>query len=385
MFAMKCCQGFGRDGTTAPGPDQGLHARQGATLARYPKAFWELVEQRARRDPHHIVVADEHGRTRTRAQLRDDAERVAAALAARGVVTGSVVSWQLPSTVEAVVLMAALARLGAVQNPLVPVLREREVGFIAAQVGTELMIVPERWRGFEFGDMARGIGARVGFDVVTIGLEQAPETHELRLPMRDADALPRPVADGAPMRWIYASSGTTADPKAARHTDSSIMHSASGLIDGLGLGPTDCYPIAWPCAHIGGGTMLTAALVAGVRLALFESFDPSSSPVEMAEHHPTLLGSALPFFRAYMDAQRRHGPTSLFPEARCAMWGGAPLPAEIHDEMLAELGLVCLGAWGLTECPIATCASLEDDPTAIRLGVGRPSDGVSIRVVGPDD
>ena len=48
-------------------------------------------------------------------------------------------SWQLPTSIEAAVLLLALARIGAVQNPLIPILREREVSFITRQVGTELL------------------------------------------------------------------------------------------------------------------------------------------------------------------------------------------------------------------------------------------------------
>ena len=41
-----------------------------------------------------------------------------------------------PTTLETMVVMIALARLGAIQNPLIPILREREVRFITDQVGT---------------------------------------------------------------------------------------------------------------------------------------------------------------------------------------------------------------------------------------------------------
>src|SRR5450631_3321226 len=84
-------------------------------------SFWRLVCDAAARVPERVVLADDYGRTLTTAQLRDAAERVAAGLPAR---PGMVVSWQLPTTLEACVLMAALARAGAVQNPVIPVLRE---------------------------------------------------------------------------------------------------------------------------------------------------------------------------------------------------------------------------------------------------------------------
>jgi len=36
-----------------------------------------------------------------------------------------------------------------IQNPLVPILRGRELRFITDQVGSELLIVPRVWRGFD--------------------------------------------------------------------------------------------------------------------------------------------------------------------------------------------------------------------------------------------
>ena len=121
-----------------------------------PPTFWELVVRAAEERPEAPVVSDDHGRSLTRTQLRDAAEATAAALSARGVGPDTVVSWQLPTTIEAAVLLVALARIGAVQNPLIPILREREVSFITQQVGTELLVVPEEWRGFRHGAMAQG-------------------------------------------------------------------------------------------------------------------------------------------------------------------------------------------------------------------------------------
>src|ERR1700683_718772 len=140
----------------------------GSTL---PPTFWGLLVQAADEQPDAPVVSDDHGRSLTRVQLRDAAEATAAALSDHGVRTGTVVSWQLPTTIEAVVLLVALARSGAVQNPLIPILREREVSFITQQVRTELLVVPQEWRGFPHGAMARQLAASGGFDVIEIDLQ----------------------------------------------------------------------------------------------------------------------------------------------------------------------------------------------------------------------
>ena len=71
-----------------------------------------------------------------------------------GITTGSVVSWQLPTRIDTVVLSIALARLGAVQNPIIHLYREREVGFALRQTGAELFVIPVTWRDTDFGAIA---------------------------------------------------------------------------------------------------------------------------------------------------------------------------------------------------------------------------------------
>jgi non-ribosomal peptide synthetase component E (peptide arylation enzyme) len=94
-----------------------------------------LIDRRAAETPDAQMVVDERGQSLTFAGYRDAAERVAAGLHARGVGTGTIVSWQLPTWIESMVLVAALSRLSAIQNPLVTIYRAREVGFIVRQNG----------------------------------------------------------------------------------------------------------------------------------------------------------------------------------------------------------------------------------------------------------
>ena len=98
-----------------------------------------LEVQRDRADER---VVDEHQRTVSFGEFRDLAERAAAGLCAHGVREHTRVMWMLPTWIESLVLSAALARLGAVQVPLIPVYREREIGFIARQCAAPLLLIP---------------------------------------------------------------------------------------------------------------------------------------------------------------------------------------------------------------------------------------------------
>src|ERR1700720_1929338 len=106
------------------------------------KSLWAAVRDRAEMTPDLGMAVDEHGRTMTFASFRHGAEQTAAGLVARGVRRGDVVSWQVPNRFPAAVLAAALPRVGAVQNPIIRMLRAREVSFICRQAGTDLLIVP---------------------------------------------------------------------------------------------------------------------------------------------------------------------------------------------------------------------------------------------------
>ncbi len=196
---------------------------------------------------------------------------------------------------------------------------------------------------------------------------------------------PNRPAPNLPTRWLYYTSGSTSDPKGAWHTDPSVIAGMNTWLDKLRPTSDDVYPVAFPAAHIGGVCMLGVALATGMRLLLIEAFDTERSPLVMAERGATLLGSALPFFRAYLAAQAAHGTEPLFPRLRACVSGGAPKPPGLHEEIKRELGGVgVIGSWGLTEFPIATSGAMHDTDEQMSATEGAPGPGVEIRVVGLD-
>ncbi len=349
------------------------------------ETFWQLISQVAERDPDRRILEDAHGRSLSADELRAAAAATAAALAERGIGAGTLVSWQLPTALETMVVMAALTRLGAVQNPIVPVLREREVGFITGQLGTQFLLVPQFWRGFDHGALAHSLARQHGFEVMIIDLESTPTPGMLRLPDGDPAALALAPASGEQARWVYYSSGTTAAPKGVRHTDKSVIAGSNGVVRIVGTDNVHVNPIAFPVSHIGGGAMLAAALRSKMRLALFEEFDPASTPLAIAAHQPTLLGSATPFYVAFLAAQRAHGEQPLFPALQACLAGGAPITPELGRQVREAFPVSGIAnSWGLTEFPVVTSPLFDAPPEVLDHTVGPPVPGVSVRVVGAD-
>jgi cyclohexanecarboxylate-CoA ligase len=349
-----------------------------------PTTLWGLVAGRATATPDATMLADERDRTLTFGQFAVAAEEAAAGFAALG--EGTVVSWQLPTTIEAVVTMAALARLGAVQNPVIPILRRREVAFITAQVGARLHVVPDSWRGFDYASLAAEVAAEVGTQPVVCRDDERAGSFGLRLPAGEATTLPAPpsVPPGSPppVRWIYYTSGTTAAPKGARHTDGSTMATSNGLCLVAGVRADDVGVVPIPVTHIGGMMLLSTMLRTGCTMLLVDTFDPARTPFTAARLGASVLFASGLMSPVYLEAQRRHGPERLFPRLRFCGNGGAPVPPGAHERVKQELGGVgIVSSWGLTECPAVSSPPLSPDDDRVAFTVGPPVPGVELRVV----
>jgi acyl-CoA synthetase (AMP-forming)/AMP-acid ligase II len=339
--------------------------------------LWELVEARAAATPDRRMLVDEEGRSLTFGAYREAAARAAAGFSERGVVAGDVVSWQLPTWIESVVLVSALSRLGAVQNPILPIYREREVGYVTRAAGAKLFIVPTVWRGFDFEAMARGLSEENG---------GVPEvlTSAKELPSGDPSSLPPAPAgeDEPPVRWLFSTSGTTADPKVARHTDRTIMATARGMAQRLDYGEDDQNGLAFPFTHIGGITWLFSSLLTGGSNILMEAFDPKATPEVFRREGVTIAGSGTPFHMAYVAAQRANPERTLFPDLKNCTGGGAPKPPQLHYDVKEVLGGPgILSGYGLTEAPILTMSTASDGDEALAETEGKAMPGVELKLV----
>jgi cyclohexanecarboxylate-CoA ligase len=344
--------------------------------------IWSLVEARAEATPDARMLVDQDGRQMTFGEYRDASLRAAAGLHQMGVGRDTVVSWQLPTWITSVVLVGALRRLGAVQNPILPIYRDREVGFIVRQARPHLLIVPSTWGGFDFGAMA---------DTVTAGTDTQVLRCDGDLPSGDPASLP-PVPDddmddaGAPVRWIFYTSGTTSDPKGAQHGDIAIRTAARGMAAGLDLRPDDRAALVFPFTHIGGITWLYAGLDVGFTNILDQAFNPATTVDVLRREDVTHAGAGTFFHQVYLKAQQELPEGQrLFPSARTFPGGGAPKPPQLHHDMKRLLGGAgIISGYGLTEAPILTMGSVHDSDDQLAHTEGSAVVGVTLRLVTVD-
>ena len=347
----------------------------GATL-------WELLEKRVLESPDAEMVVDESGRRMTFAEFKAAAERAAAGFADLGIGAGDVVTWQLPTWIESMVLVAALSRLGATQNPILHIYREREVGFCVRQSGAKLLIVPTEWAQFDFKTMAEGIAADVAAET---GRSVDVLICDKSLPQGDPTTLGPPPERGDEVRWLFYTSGTTADPKGARHTDHTIHAVAQGMGLHMQLTAEDTNGLAFPFPHIAGPIWLFSSLQTGTRNIFLQSFIPDQVVEVMGREGVTLAGSGTVFHQTYLAAQRQ-ADHPIFPKVRAFPGGGSPKPPALQYELLDAfpMSIGILTGYGLTEAPILTMATPDDDVEDLANTEGSPLPGVELRIVKTD-
>lgn len=311
--------------------------------------FWSLIEQRAKATPDALIAVDESERHMTFGEYRSLCERAAAGFMELGIGADSSVSWVQPTRIDTLILAGALSRLGAIQNPCLPIYREREISFVTEQTGASMLVHPGVFRGVDYAKLSEQVVAkRPGLQVVDLSKG---------LPDGDPSTLPdTPIeTEGAdtPTRWIFYTSGTTSDPKGARHTDATLHATSVGMTNVLDLAPDDRIALVFPIAHIGGIGWLYCSLMSGSGMIMIEAFEPEKTIPILAKHGVTQATAGTVFHQAYLEAQRRNPETPLFPHIRTFPGGAAPKPPQLHYDLVKEMGGVgIVSGYGLTECPI---------------------------------
>jgi acyl-CoA synthetase (AMP-forming)/AMP-acid ligase II len=340
------------------------------------RSLVELVDARASATPEAPLLIDEQEQQVSCAEFAERSRRVAADLAEAGLGPGSRVAWQLPTRVSTLLVMVALRRLGAVQAPIIPLYREREVAAALAGARAELFLVPGTWRGVDYVDLAHAADPEMPVRVIE---HAAPELQE---PLAAAAG-----DDPGDERWVFFTSGSGGRPRGVRHSDTSLLTTGFGFArhGRLGDEPAEVAAMGFPVAHVGGLQYLIAALAGGYPILLLEAFEPAAATELMRRHHVTTTGGAPPFYSALVALSRAREDRSqrLLPDLRTLKGGGAPCPPALAAAVREELGAVLAHDYGMTEVPMVAVADPADPPEVLDRTDGRVVEGNVVRLVDP--
>jgi long-chain acyl-CoA synthetase len=329
-------------------------------------AITELLDGSLPADRVALVHGDERI---TYGELREQVDRLAGGLAARGLTDGAPVALVLPNVPAFPIAFLAILRAGAVAVPLNPHFKEAELEFHFQECGVRAVITDET------GEPAcRSVAQR---------LDPAPEL------IVDLDALEGgtlPAAPGADDDAVYQySSGSTGRPKRVPRTHAHLRAEADGYVGVTGLTTEDSIFCTIALFHTYGmGCCLLAAVRSGATLILFDNPNPfvlqRARALAQIERERATVFPGVPFnFRMLAEAPEDADLSSL----RLCYSAAAALPRATFKAFLDRFGVPVRELYGCTEAGCVT-VNADPDPRGTIGSVGTPLDGVELRIVDED-
>lgn len=303
--------------------------------------------------------------------------RLATGLRAAGVGTRDRVAVQLPNWAEFVVVVAALARLGAITVPIMPIYRREEVGHVLEDAEVTAVITPGTFKGFDFLGMYRALAAdRPSVHTIVVVRDDdaavaadgdAATVRTLTSVTADVDTaaaevdLGTPVTADDPFVIVYTS-GTTAHPKGCVHTFNTYCSGARALGVAFAYTEDDVQFGPSPVTHTTGlVTSVLLPLIYGAATHFMPDWDPVRGLEEIARYRCTASVTATAFIQMLLDAYdpQRHDASSL----RLWVSAGAPIPRAIVERarrLLPQAKILSL--YGRSENLCTTTCTAVDDP-----------------------
>jgi len=352
------------------------------------KTVDQLLTEAVAKAPDKVsIVADRADREQalrlTYKELENRANRAATSLLRLGVGRGDIVTVQLPNWWEFVVTAFACSKIGAVMNPVMPILRERELVYILNFCKAKVFIVPKAYRGFDYAAMAQGMrGDLPDLQHVIVVDGDGPDSFERALLASDPGKLPAGLAPDD-MSVLMFTSGTTGEPKGVMHTSNSLIACCKALTGRFGLDSSDVLLVASPVGHMTGyAAIVLLSVYLGGTMILQDVWEAKHGVSLMASEGVTYTAASTPFLSDICEAVKAGAPQPK--SLRSFLCGGAPIPSVLIERAANELGLKVCSLWGMTEILSGTLTEPSRAGEKSATTDGRAQDGMEVRIVDLD-
>ncbi|MFT7650720.1 MAG: cyclohexanecarboxylate-CoA ligase [Candidatus Poriferisodalaceae bacterium] len=327
-------------------------------------------------------------------QLGRYVDRFAGALVDLGVEPGQIVSVQLPNDWQFAALTLACARVGAVVNPLVSILRERELTYILGLTESSVMVVPSTFRGHDYAAMLDRVLANVdgstkGFAVGLTSPVGRVEPFAAQFMNRrwedetDLAAMADRSIGPDDLAELQFTSGTTGEPKGVMHTSNTIFAGTRAFADTAGLIDTDSILMPSTLGHQTGFLVgIVLPLTSGMKVVYQDVWDPEVFCQLADDEQVTFSAGATPFLSDITTVCGGRGrPLQSMRSYVCA---GAPIPPPLVEATRASGIADLLAVWGMTENGAVTTTRPGDPIEVVADSDGQPVEWMDVRIADDD-
>jgi long-chain acyl-CoA synthetase len=323
-----------------------------------------------------VIAADG---SRTWAQLDAEANQLARALRARGVVAGAAVAVLVSNRAELVVVLNAAQRTGLRVTPINWHLTAEEAAYIVDDCEATVFVADARFADVAADAVARAPRATVRLSVggAIDGFEPLDEV----MAGEDASALPDPVLGG---NMLYTS-GTTGRPKGVRRPAGAA---AAALVAARrpGLPALDYVP--GQSLHLCTGPLYHAAplafslagpMMAGVGVVLMDGWTAEDTLRLIEEHRITHSHMVPTMFHRLLALPEEVRAAADVSSLRFVWHGAAPCPVPVKRAIIDWWGPVLLEYYAATE---GTGTFVSSEEWLTKPGtVGKPPTADHIRIL----
>lgn len=343
---------------------------RGITLA-------QSAEDRARDTPDQIAVINGDIEVNF-AELYARAVRLATSLERRGLRAGDVISFQLPNWHECLVINLAASIKGYICNPIVPIYRDAEVGFILQDAGTKILFVPQTFRSIDYVAMVERLRPNLPElqDVVLVRSDWEDYNSEdyisyESLIAEDIEPDQRADIDPNAIKLLLYTSGTTGKPKGVLHSDNTLRAEIDAVTDFWALDPVDVMLMPSPVTHITGYLYaLELPFATGVKAVLMDRWNANDAVGLIIKHDVTVSIGSTPFLIELVTAAE--GQARTLSAMRLFGCGGAPVPPDVVLRARRILpNCTTFRIYGSSEAPTVSLGLRADDPVEL----GATTDG----------
>ncbi len=181
-------------------------------------------------------------------------------------------------------------------------------------------------------------------------------------------------APSAPGKIIVLTSGTTSNPKGARRRNPHGMRTAAAVLSRIPFQSGERMMVAAPLFHTWGLAAMQIGMPLHAKLVLQRKFDAEATLQAIEENRCTTLIAVPIMLQRILDLPRQVIRNYNTSSLRIVASSGAPMPAPLVREFMAEFGDVLYNLYGSTEVSWASIADPEDlkaaPTTAGRCPVG---------------
>ncbi|MET7419664.1 AMP-binding protein [Dactylosporangium sp. NPDC005555] len=321
----------------------------------------------------------------TYTQLDQRVDEVAAGLHDLGIRAGDRLVVQLPNTADFVVVLFALARIGAVPVMAMPAHRRAEITHLAELSQAVGYVIADVVQGFDHRTLAAEVLRAVpGVRHVLVAGDPGTYTALSTVAGDPAVLAGLPPVDASSVAVLLISGGTTGRPKLIPRTHDDYAYNARASAEVCELTAADRYLVTLPAGH--NFPLACPGLIGALGVGATVVMAPAPSPDVVfdlvRQERVTVTALVPPLARLWVEAAEAqpHDVTSL----RLLQVGGSKLDADLARRIPAALGCAVQQVFGMAEGLLNYTRA--DDPTdLVEISQGRPlSPADEIRVVDED-